>query len=81
MANEMYPCAHTNRIFYINTNGKLFVQFRPDKYSELLILRRRVHELGERVFYVEELASGNTIQGYIVRVTKSGVTLKDWSIK
>ena len=73
--------ANTNRIFYINEGGELFVQFRANKKDELDILDRRTNELGEIVFYVEELVSGHSISGIITRVTKSGIALKDWSIK
>lgn len=77
--NEMH-LSNTNRIFYINEDGGLFVQFRPNKRRELEMLRSRLN-LGETVYYVETLPAGNTIEGYVSRVTNSGVALKDWSIK
>lgn len=78
-ANEMH-LSNTNRIFYINEDGGLFVQFRPNKKRELDILRNRL-EIGETVYYTEMLPAGNTIEGYVSRATNSGVALKDWSIK
>lgn len=77
--NEMH-LSNTNRIFYINEDGELFVQFRANKKRELEMLRNRLN-LGETVYYVEALPAGNTIEGYVIRVTNSGVALKDWSIK
>lgn len=77
--NEMH-LSNTNRIFYINEDGGLFVQFRPNKKRELDVLRNRL-DIGETVYYVETLPAGNTIEGYILRVTNTGVALKDWSIK
>lgn len=77
--NEMH-LSKTNRIFYINGDGDLFVQFRPNKKCELEILRERLN-IDETVYYMEMLPAGNTIEGYVSRVTNSGVTLKDWSIK
>ena len=79
MVNEMH-LSGTNRIFYINGDGGLFVQFRPNKKHELDVLRNRLN-LGETVYYVETLSVGNTIEGYVSRVTNTGVALKDWSIK
>lgn len=78
--NEMH-LSKTNRIFYISEGGELFVQFRPNKQDELKVLEKRVNVLGEIVYYIEELVSGNIISGYVTRVTKSGVALKEWSIK
>lgn len=78
--NEMH-LAKTNRIFYISDEGSLFVQFRPNKTEKLEALRRHLEMSGEVVYYVENLPSGHTISGTVVRTTKSGVTLKDWYIK
>lgn len=78
--NEMH-LANTNRIFYINEEGELFVQFRPNKQDELQILNARTNELGETVYYFEELVSGHSISGFVTRVTKSGIALRDWTIK
>lgn len=77
--NEMH-LANTNRIFYINEEGGLFVQFRPNRKRELEMLRGRL-DLGETIYYVEALPAGNTIEGYVSRVTNTGVALNDWSIK
>lgn len=77
--NEMH-LSNTNRIFYINEDGGLFVQFRPNKKHELEMLRDRLN-LGETIYYVETLPAGNAIEGYVSRVTNTGVALKDWSIK
>ena len=78
--NEMH-LSNTNRIFYINEEGGLFVQFRPNKQKELRELSMRVNDLGESVYYFEQLATDHTISGFITRVTKSGIALKEWSIK
>ena len=56
------------------------MQFRPNKKRELNTLRER-HTNGETVYYVETLPAGNTIEGYVSRVTNTGIALKDWSIK
>lgn len=77
---EMY-LSKTNRIFYINEDGELFVQFRPNKQDELHTLSSRVNDVGEIVYYHEELVSGHFISGYVTRVTKSGLALRDWSVK
>ena len=77
--NEMH-LENTNRIFYINEDGGLFVQFRPNKKRELEMLRNRLDH-GETVYYVETLPAGNTIEGYVSRVTNTGIALVNWSIK
>lgn len=77
--NEMH-LTNTNRIMYISEEGYLFVQFRPNKKSELAKLRSRI-EAGEIVYYVETLPAGNTIEGYVSRVTNTGVALESWSVK
>ena len=77
--NEMH-LTRTNRIFYINDQGELFVQFRPDKHEELETFRNHL-ENHDRIYYYEKLVSGNSICGTVTRVTKSGLTLKDWSVR
>lgn len=69
-----------NRVFYINVEGELFVQFKSDKMDILTDLENHV-KAGELVHYYEELVSGHSVSGYVSRVTKSGVALHDWSVK
>lgn len=72
-----------NRIIYINSNGSLFVQFRPDKQYKLEEMRtqlERARTTNNVLLYHETLTSGNYIEGYVVKITKTGVCLTNWRI-
>ena len=69
-----------NRIMYINQNGELFLQFRPDdKSSKMKASIEVMHESGTVVHYQEHIGEIN-IEGVVTRVTKTGIALRDWRI-
>ena len=69
-----------NRIMYINQNGELFLQFRPDdKSSKMKASIEVMYESGTVVHYQEHIGAIN-IEGVVTRVTKTGIALKDWRI-
>ena len=69
-----------NRIMYINQNGELFLQFRPDdKASKMKASIEVLHESGTTVHYQEHIGE-ISIEGVVTRVTKTGIALKDWRI-
>lgn len=71
---------NTNRIVYVNQNGELFLQFRPDdKSSKMKASIEVLHESGTTVHYREYIGA-ISIEGVVTRVTKSGIALKDWRI-
>lgn len=69
-----------NRIMYINRNGELFLQFRPDnKSSKMKASIEALHESGTTVYYQEHIGA-ISIEGVVTRVTKTGIALRDWRI-
>ena len=68
------------RSMYINQNGELFLQFRPDNKSlETLVKIEVLQERGTTVHYQEHIGEIK-IDGVVTRVTKSGIILKNWRI-
>ena len=71
---------NTNRVIYINKNGELFLQFRPDdKSSKAKASIEVLHESGTTIHYQEHIGEID-IEGVVTRVTKTGIALRDWRI-
>ena len=68
------------RVMYINQNGELFLQFRPDdKSAKMKASIEMLHESGTAVHYQEHIGAIN-IEGVVTRVTKTGIALRNWRI-
>lgn len=71
----------SNRVFYINKQGRLFVQMRPR--TEDMQMHSNIATAvaaGDRVVWCDRLKSGAIITGVVVATTQTGVILDDWTI-